>query len=49
MGHRHGHDGFKTFSNLKPVFIQAKFNATSLLHPPYGKAMDWLLKFIIGK
>ncbi|NRO95339.1 aldehyde dehydrogenase family protein [Paraburkholderia sp. NMBU_R16] len=36
MGAYHGHEGFLTFSKLKPVFVQARLNARSLLLPPYG-------------
>lgn len=49
MGHHHGHDGFQTFSKLKPVFTQARFDGSSLLHPPYGKTINRFLKHILGK
>ncbi len=48
MGQYHGHDGFLTFSKKKPVLKQARWPATALLRPPYGKLADrvvrWLLK-----
>jgi coniferyl-aldehyde dehydrogenase len=48
MGHYHGREGFLAMSKMKPVFRQARFNATSLLRQPFGKRLDWLLKFLIG-
>ena len=47
MGHYHGHEGFLTFSKLRPVFRQGRFSATqTVLQPPYGKlakyVIDWL-------
>ncbi len=48
MGHYHGREGFETFSKLKPVLYQSRWNGMWLLNPPYGrraKAMiDLLLK-----
>lgn len=48
MGRHHGFEGFLTFSHQKAVF-RAGFGFTpSLLYPPYGRALDrildWLLK-----
>jgi hypothetical protein len=37
MGAYHGHDGFVTFSQMKPVFTQARWNARNLVAPPYGR------------
>ncbi len=36
MGGYHGEAGFRTFSHMKPVFRQARFNGVGLLNPPYG-------------
>ena len=36
MGAYHGETGFRTFSKMKPVFRQARFNGVGLLNPPYG-------------
>lgn len=47
MGHYHGHDGFLTFSKLRPVFHQARFSPLALLTPPYGALTDKLLKFLL--
>jgi coniferyl-aldehyde dehydrogenase len=46
MGHYHGHEGFATFSKLRPVFEQARWSSVSLLVPPYGKVAEGLLKFL---
>lgn len=37
MGAYHGHDGFTTFSKMKPVVEQARLNARGLVLPPYGR------------
>jgi coniferyl-aldehyde dehydrogenase len=42
-GAYHGEWGFNTFSKQKPVFHQAHWNGSFLLHPPYGKTFDRLL------
>jgi coniferyl-aldehyde dehydrogenase len=49
MGHYHGHEGFLTFSKLRPVFRQGRLSSIQLaLQPPYGKraklALDWMFK-----
>jgi len=46
MGHYHGHEGFITFSKLRPVFYQASFSAMKFLAPPYGRFANWLLNFL---
>ncbi|HRJ69640.1 MAG TPA: coniferyl aldehyde dehydrogenase [Beijerinckiaceae bacterium] len=46
MGHYHGHEGFNTFSKLRPVFRQTRFASTMLLMPPFGKLADRLLSFL---
>ncbi len=45
MGHYHGHEGFLTFSKLRPVFRQARWSSMTLLMPPYGRLADRLLAF----
>ena len=49
MGHYHAFEGFEAFSKKKPIFHQARLNATSLLRPPFGKAVATFLKFVLGK
>ena len=46
MGHYHGHEGFLTFSKLRPVFYQASFSAMKFLAPPYGRFANTLLNFL---
>jgi coniferyl-aldehyde dehydrogenase len=47
MGAYHGPEGFKTMSHAKAVFQQARFNVVDLLRPPFGKAFDFLLNFML--
>jgi coniferyl-aldehyde dehydrogenase len=47
MGHYHGHDGFLTFSKLRPVYTRGRFAITPLLAPPYGAVITKLLKYLI--
>lgn len=46
MGHYHGHEGFITFSKLRPVFYQARFSALKFMAPPYGKFASRMLAFM---
>jgi coniferyl-aldehyde dehydrogenase len=46
MGHYHGHEGFITFSKMRPVFYQAPFSAVKFLWPPYGKFASKYLDFL---
>jgi coniferyl-aldehyde dehydrogenase len=48
MGHYHAREGFDAFSKKRPIFRQARVNATRILRPPYGKTLERLLKFLIG-
>jgi len=47
MGHYHGHEGFETFSKMRPVFYQTRFSTLKFLWPPYGKFADKVLAFLI--
>ncbi|APG63101.1 coniferyl aldehyde dehydrogenase [Sphingorhabdus lutea] len=40
MGNYHGFDGFKTFSHMRAIYHQAKFDVAKIagFKPPYGKA-----------
>ena len=49
MGAYHGFFGFQNFSKAKPVFDQARINASRVFHPPYGRVIDALLKLILRK
>ena len=49
MGGYHGEAGFGTFSHLKPVFRQARWNAAGLLNPPYGERFRRLLALLLRR
>lgn len=49
QGSYHGKEGFDTFSHLKSVFQQrgfGNFSGIKLLHPPYGRMSERLLKMM---
>ncbi len=43
MGEYHGRAGFDRFSKLKPVLMDGRFSAASLLAPPYGRKFRAIL------
>ncbi|HET6806136.1 MAG TPA: coniferyl aldehyde dehydrogenase [Frateuria sp.] len=47
MGGYHGKAGFDTFSHLKPVFAQARWNGARLLQPPYGRRFRRMLELLL--
>ncbi|MEM5338624.1 coniferyl aldehyde dehydrogenase [Paraburkholderia azotifigens] len=47
MGAYHGYEGFVTFSKMKPVLTQARFNARGLIAPPYGRRVRALLALML--
>ena len=49
MGGYHGEAGFRTFSHLKPVFRQARFNGVGLLNPPYGARFGRMLNLLLKR
>lgn len=49
MGAYHAKEGFARFSQRKPVFYQSRINGTAVLRPPYGKMLDLVLRFLVGK
>jgi aldehyde dehydrogenase (NAD+)/coniferyl-aldehyde dehydrogenase len=49
MGHYHGHEGFLTFSKLKPVLRQRRLNTRALLLPPYGRFARWIVALMMGR
>jgi aldehyde dehydrogenase (NAD+)/coniferyl-aldehyde dehydrogenase len=44
MGAYHGAAGFRTFSHVKPVFHQARYNVLRWLRPPFGRLVETLLR-----
>ncbi|TAN15498.1 MAG: coniferyl aldehyde dehydrogenase [Rhodanobacter sp.] len=49
MGGYHGEAGFRTFSHLKPVFRQARWNGAGLLNPPYGERFRRMLILLLRR
>ena len=48
MGHYHGHEGFVTFSKLRPIYYQGFFSAIKLLMmPPYSNGANFFIKLLI--
>ena len=48
MGAYHGEAGFRTFSKMKPVFRQARYNGVGLFNPPYGARFRRIIKLLLG-
>jgi len=49
MGQYNGKFGFLTFSKQKGVFFQSRLAMLGMLRPPYGKLINTVLRFLIGK
>ncbi len=49
IGVYHGEAGFRTFSRMKPVMRQARFNFVALLNPPYGATFRRMLRLLLGR
>lgn len=49
MGGYHGEAGFRTFTHLKPVFRQARWNGAALLNPPYGARFRRVLNLLLKR
>jgi len=47
MGVYHGREGFDTFSKLRGVYYQRRFNGLSLLQPPYGKRFVRMIRLML--
>ena len=47
MGAYHGHEGFRTFSHAKAIFVQSRFNAIQWMRPPYGRLFDRLIGLLL--
>lgn len=43
MGAYHGEEGFMSLTHAKGVFVQARWNLTSLLRAPFGRTTDFIL------
>lgn len=49
MGHYHGREGFETFSKLKPVMYQSRWNGLWLLNPPYGARARGMINLLLNR
>jgi coniferyl-aldehyde dehydrogenase len=49
MGAYHGEYGFQTFSHRKGVFLQSRYNATSLSRPPFGRVAEAMRKILMSR
>ncbi|CAA2139297.1 coniferyl aldehyde dehydrogenase [Hyphomicrobium sp. ghe19] len=45
MGAYHGIEGFKSLSHAKGVFEQSKWNLARILHPPFNKTTDKVIRY----
>ncbi|HET6387840.1 coniferyl aldehyde dehydrogenase [Hyphomicrobium sp.] len=45
MGAYHGHEGFKSLSHAKGVFQQSRWNFARILHPPFNKTTDMVIRY----
>ncbi|WP_143348424.1 coniferyl aldehyde dehydrogenase [Ensifer adhaerens] len=46
MGHYHGRDGFRTFSEAMPVLRKLDPAPSDLVKPPYRGIADWVIRFL---
>ncbi len=46
IGAYHGEFGFQTFSHRKGIYLQSRFSGTRLMHAPFGRIHDWMLRFL---
>lgn len=46
MGQYHGYEGFLTFSKMKPVFRQSRFNGAGMFGPPYGARFARMIQML---
>jgi coniferyl-aldehyde dehydrogenase len=49
MGAYHGREGFETFTKRRAVFYQSRVTGRRLLSPPFGRALDVLLKVLLSR
>ena len=47
MGVYHGREGFETFSKLRGVYYQRRWNGLALLQPPYGERFARLMRLML--
>jgi coniferyl-aldehyde dehydrogenase len=47
FGAYHGEAGFQTLSHRKGVFLQSRFNLSSVLRPPFGRLANGLIRLLV--
>jgi coniferyl-aldehyde dehydrogenase len=47
IGQYHGIEGFRTLSHAKGIYVQGRWNATTLLRAPFGRLADALLNVFL--
>ena len=47
IGAYHGVEGFRSLSHAKGIFEQGRWNASSLLRPPFGRLADSVLRMML--
>lgn len=47
MGAYHGIEGFKSLSHAKGVFVQSRWNLGGLLHPPFNRMTDLVVRYLL--
>lgn len=43
MGHYHGEEGFRTFSNARGVFAKQRLNSGKMVYPPHGTSLHKMI------
>ena len=47
MGQYHGIEGFRTLSHAKGIYVEGRWNTTTMLRAPFGRRADALLNFFL--
>jgi coniferyl-aldehyde dehydrogenase len=47
MGAYHGIEGFRSLSHAKGMFVQSRWNLGGLLHPPFNKMTDLVVRYLL--
>ena len=46
IGAYHGSEGFRTFSQAKPIYYDNRLSGSALLRPPYGKLFQFVTRLL---
>lgn len=47
MGAYHGVEGFRSLSHAKGIFEQSAWNLGGLLHPPFNRVTNWVIRYLL--